>query len=234
MTSDNLITAFHAKYYAYLLTRRHAANDVNRLSQSLFDASVDLNPHQIEAALFALRSPLSKGVLLADEVGLGKTIEAGIVLCQYWSERRRRLLVTVDSAGAYEERTIDLIETFNYLLGLRVKHIDIQLDEGFALVTGKLPTGEKTLIFWRDCEKIDYDFLWQEQDLLGKERAKSVLGKLDFNPRDTEFEVIYINGDHNIPDKFTPTEADGGITKTLKIRQIEPEFLSKMFATETV
>jgi SNF2 family DNA or RNA helicase len=87
------ITAFHAKYYAYLLTKRHAANDVNRLSQSLFDASVDLNPHQIEAALFALRSPLSKGVLLADEVGLGKTIEAGIVICQYWSERRRRLLI---------------------------------------------------------------------------------------------------------------------------------------------
>jgi SNF2 family DNA or RNA helicase len=60
---------------------------------SLFDATVELNPHQIEAALFAFRSPLSKGVLLADEVGLGKTIEAGLVLCQYWSERRRRLIV---------------------------------------------------------------------------------------------------------------------------------------------
>lgn len=60
---------------------------------SLFDAAVDLNPHQIEAALFALQSPLSKGVVLADEVGQGKTIEAGIVLCQFWAERRRRLLV---------------------------------------------------------------------------------------------------------------------------------------------
>ena len=60
---------------------------------SLFDAAVDLNPHQIEAALFALQSPLSKGVILADEVGLGKTIEAGIVLCQFWAERKRRLLV---------------------------------------------------------------------------------------------------------------------------------------------
>lgn len=49
---------------------------------SLFDASVDLNPHQIDAALFALKSPISNGVLLADEVGLGKTIEDGIVLCQ--------------------------------------------------------------------------------------------------------------------------------------------------------
>ncbi|OSZ33491.1 ATP-dependent helicase [Alcaligenes faecalis] len=88
-----MITAYHAKYYAHELTRRHAADDVDRLSQSLFDASVDLNPHQIEAALFALRNPLQEGVLLADEVGLGKTIEAALVVCQYWAERRRRLLV---------------------------------------------------------------------------------------------------------------------------------------------
>jgi hypothetical protein len=88
-----LITAYHAKYYAHELTRRHAADGIDRLSQSLFDASVDLNPHQIEAALFALRNPLQEGVLLADEVGLGKTIEAALVVCQYWAERRRRLLV---------------------------------------------------------------------------------------------------------------------------------------------
>jgi len=70
-----LDTPFHAKYFAYELTRQGGAG-VERLSRSLFDASVDLNPHQIESALFAVRSPLSKGVLLADEVGLGKTIEA--------------------------------------------------------------------------------------------------------------------------------------------------------------
>lgn len=88
-----MISAYHAKYYAHELIRRHAADGVDRLSQSLFDASVDLNPHQIEAALFALRNPLQEGVLLADEVGLGKTIEAALVVCQYWAERRRRLLV---------------------------------------------------------------------------------------------------------------------------------------------
>ena len=88
-----MISAYHAKYYAHELTRRHAADGVDRLSQSLFDASVDLNPHQIEAALFALRNPLQEGVLLADEVGLGKTIEAALVVCQYWAERRRQLLV---------------------------------------------------------------------------------------------------------------------------------------------
>jgi len=107
-----MITSFHAKYFAHELTRRHGANDVGRLSQSLFDASVDLNPHQIEAALFALKSPLSKGVLLADEVGLGKTIEAGIVLCQYWSERRRRLLV-ICPASLRKQWAMEMEEKFN-------------------------------------------------------------------------------------------------------------------------
>lgn len=90
--SSITVTAYHAKFYAHELTRR-AVTGLDRLSMSLFDAAVDLNPHQIEAALFALESPLSKGVLLADEVGLGKTIEAGIVLCQFWAERKRRLIV---------------------------------------------------------------------------------------------------------------------------------------------
>ena len=88
-----MITTHHAKYFAWELTRRRRGGDLDRISQSLFDASVDLNPHQIDAALFALQNPLTKGVLLADEVGLGKTIEAALALCQYWAERRRRLLV---------------------------------------------------------------------------------------------------------------------------------------------
>ena len=79
---------------------------------SLFDASVDLNPHQIEAAMFALQSPLSEGVILADEVELGKTIEAGIVLCQRWAERRRRLLV-VCPASIRKQWATELIEKFN-------------------------------------------------------------------------------------------------------------------------
>lgn len=63
------------------------------MATALVDAQVDLNPHQIDAALIAFRSPLSKGALLADEVGLGKTIEAGLVLSQKWAERKRRVLV---------------------------------------------------------------------------------------------------------------------------------------------
>lgn len=87
------MTPYHARYFAHELTRQRRPGSGDRLSLALFDACVDLNPHQIDAAAFALRNPLSKGVLLADEVGLGKTIEAGLVLCRNWAERKRRLLV---------------------------------------------------------------------------------------------------------------------------------------------
>lgn len=105
------LTPHHAKYFAHDLTRR-ATSGMDRLSMSLFDAAVDLNPHQIEAALFALQSPLSKGVILADEVGLGKTIEAGIVLCQFWAERKRRLLV-ICPASLRKQWALELEEKFN-------------------------------------------------------------------------------------------------------------------------
>src|SRR3954463_10500655 len=88
-----MATPYHAKYLAFELTKRLPAEKAEKLSQSLANATVDLNPHQLEAALFAFRSPLSRGVILADEVGLGKTIEAGLVISQLWAERKRRVLV---------------------------------------------------------------------------------------------------------------------------------------------
>ena len=133
-----------------------------------------------------------------------------------------KLKVAVDSAGAYEERHIDMVETFNYLIGLRVRHIDMQLDQGFVSVIGSLPTGEKTLVLWRDVNQVDYAAL------------NKLCDKLAINPADNEFDIVYINGDHNIPSVFTATEADGGITKKLALRQIEPEFLTRMFAVDNV
>jgi len=82
-------------FFAHQLTRQAAADSMDRMAGALLDAQVDLNPHQIDAALFASSNPLSKGVILADEVGLGKTIEAGLLIAQRWAERRRRLLVIV-------------------------------------------------------------------------------------------------------------------------------------------
>jgi ERCC4-related helicase len=106
-----MTTPYHAKYFAHELTRQGGVG-IERLSRSLFDACVDLNPHQIESALFAMRSPISKGVLLADEVGLGKTIEAGIVLCQYWAEKKRRILV-ICPASLRKQWALELEEKFN-------------------------------------------------------------------------------------------------------------------------
>ena len=88
-----MITRFHAKYYASLLSRHAVGGDIDSLSQSLLSSTVDINPHQIDAALFAFKSPFNKGVVLADEVGLGKTIEAGLVLCQYWSMGKKKIII---------------------------------------------------------------------------------------------------------------------------------------------
>jgi adenine-specific DNA-methyltransferase len=92
------LTDYHAKYYAHELTKRCSSDSLEKLAASLSDAQVDLNPHQVDAALFAFRSPLSRGAILADEVGLGKTIEAGIVLSQIWAERKRKILIIVPSS----------------------------------------------------------------------------------------------------------------------------------------
>ncbi len=88
-----MTTDYHAKLFAHELRRRHSVSDSEKLAGALLDAQVDLNPHQVEAALFAFKSPLSKGAILADEVGLGKTIEAGLVLAQKWTEGKRNILI---------------------------------------------------------------------------------------------------------------------------------------------
>jgi|GEM_PF-21815 len=90
---EKAITDYHAKYFSHELSRRHSASDSEKIATALFDAQVDLNPHQVSAALFAFKSPLSKGAILADEVGLGKTIEGGLVLSQKWAEGKRRILI---------------------------------------------------------------------------------------------------------------------------------------------
>jgi adenine-specific DNA-methyltransferase len=130
------------------------------------------------------------------------------------------LNIAVDSAGAFEPRKVDLVETFNYLIGLRVKQIDAQPARGFVTVTGSLPSGETCLVLWRDCEKLDYEGITKLCD------------RLAINPADNEYDVVYINGDHNIPTVLTQTAEEGGTTRVLKLRQIEPEFLERMFSTE--
>ncbi|MBL5980456.1 DEAD/DEAH box helicase [Comamonas sp. NyZ500] len=90
-----LLAPHQSLYHAWQLTKRTSGDNIESLASTLVDSQVDLNPHQVEAALFACANPLSHGVILADEVGLGKTIEAGLVISQRWAERRRRILIIV-------------------------------------------------------------------------------------------------------------------------------------------
>ena len=131
-----------------------------------------------------------------------------------------KLRVAVDSAGAAEERPVDLVETFNYLIGLTVKTIDLDSERGFAMVRGILPDHQTALILWRDCDKLDYEGLLK------------LCEKLAINPADSEHDVVYVNGDHTIPTVATADDAVGGETKVLKLRQIEPAFLDAMFSTD--
>lgn len=105
------LTDHQAKLFALELLRRHPVGETARIGSALMDAQVDLNPHQVDAALFAFRSPFSKGVILADEVGLGKTIEAGLVMTQRWAEGRRRVLV-VAPASLRKQWVQELAEKF--------------------------------------------------------------------------------------------------------------------------
>ena len=125
------------------------------------------------------------------------------------------LNIATSSVGVYHAQKIDLVETFNYLIGLRVEQVnDERKKRGIVTVLGKLPSGEKTLIIWRDVNCVGY------------EELNRYLESRDINPQDSEFDVVYINGDHNIPTVFADSD---DVVKTLKVRSIEAEFLERMF-----
>ena len=91
-------TPQQARYFAEEIKLKRSESTIDGLASAMSGVKVDLNPHQVDAALFAMKSPLSNGALLADEVGLGKTIEGGLVLAQYWSERKRHILLIVPAS----------------------------------------------------------------------------------------------------------------------------------------
>ncbi len=101
-----------AKYWALEVLSSNNQNDMNSISGSLGTSKIDLNPHQIEAALFALKSPVSQGVILADEVGLGKTIEAGIVISEYFSRGSDKIIVVAPASLCQQWQT-ELQEKFD-------------------------------------------------------------------------------------------------------------------------
>lgn len=106
-----MISPIQQFYYAWDISHKKSVSDESRFTGVLSEARVDLNPHQVEAALFAFKSPLSKGAILADEVGLGKTIEAGIILSEMWAENKRNIIIIVP-ASLRNQWNIELMEKF--------------------------------------------------------------------------------------------------------------------------
>lgn len=106
-----MISPIQQLYYAWDISHKKSVSDESRFTGVLSEAKVDLNPHQVEAALFAFKSPFSKGAILADEVGLGKTIEAGIILSEMWAENKRNIIIIVP-ASLRNQWNIELMEKF--------------------------------------------------------------------------------------------------------------------------
>jgi adenine-specific DNA-methyltransferase len=122
-----------------------------------------------------------------------------------------KLNIATGAVGESKPTNVDLVETFNYLIGLQVK--TMQTIRGYKVVTGLTPAGERALIIWRDLtEKSNADL-------------EEFFRKQDYNPRDMEFDLIYINGDNNLENLRRPDE-------TWKVRLIEDEFMRLMFDTE--
>ena len=131
------------------------------------------------------------------------------------------LKIAYESSGAAKPQKIDLVETFNYLIGLKVDSYVRRIDKGYCYLDGILPSGEHALVFWRDCDKLDAKSLNDELEKLGVDAAA----------KKATFDVIYVNGDHAVQNgKIKPAEG----AAQLKVRQIETEFLEKMFACEEV
>jgi len=112
------------------------------------------------------------------------------------------------SVGATKPTTVDLVETFNYLIGLTVKTMD--RIRGFKIVTGNNPKGESVLVVWRNVKEKDNAAL------------EEFLDKQGYNPRDTEFNHIYVNGDHTLEDPQS------------KVKMTEIEFKRLMFDVQDV
>lgn len=177
--------------------------------------NLELNRSPAQNDLFADLTPAQQDDYLMHYMLNIESKESLLNVADFANPFDYQLKITADSAGAYTVQNIDLIDTFNYLIGLKVRNIDYQLKQGYVQVVGHLRTGEFVTVFWRDCDRLGYDKLNQ------------LLDTLSINPNDKEYRYIYVNGDHNINSKLSKKD-DG--SSELKVRSIEQVFLERMFA----
>lgn len=183
-------TPYHAKYWAQYLRLAHPSDNVQALSRSIGNARVDLNPHQVDAALFALRSPYSKGVLLADEVGLGKTIEASLILAQKWAERRRKILLIVP-ATLRKQWQLELEEKF-FLPSviLEARAANLLAKKG---ITNPFDVGDRIVI-------ASYQFVYTKRNLV----------------RQVDWDLVVIDEAHRLRSIYKGTKTAEGIVDAIR------------------
>ena len=101
---------FNLRMLAEDLVRVRRPDERERYAASQRQARIDPNPHQIDAVIFALRRLREGGCILADEVGLGKTIEAGLVIAQSRAEGAQRVLLVVPKSliGQWQNELLNL------------------------------------------------------------------------------------------------------------------------------
>ena len=112
------------------------------------------------------------------------------------------------------ETPVDMVETFNYLIGLNVETESWHQNGNICVVEGITHVGnEKTLVIWRNCDQVD------------NEALNAFFSKQDFNTLDMEFDTIYVNGDNTLPNMKCDDEH-------WKVIMIEQEFKARMFEEE--
>lgn len=149
---------FIRRYLAEKITSQKMAGNINRLSSVLAKSTIDLNPHQVHAALYAFNSPLSRGAILADEVGLGKTIEAGIIIAQLWAEGKKRILIACP-ASLRKQWQDELLTKFG---------LESEVWDGPSFVE-KVSGGEKTPLTYEGIFIVSYQFVYSHLQLVQKQ-----------------------------------------------------------------
>lgn len=158
------MSVFLQRYLAEKISLQKMAGSLSRLSSVLAKSTIDLNPYQIHAALYAFNSPLSRGAILADEVGLGKTIEAGIIISQLWAEGKRRILI-ITPASLRKQWQDELLSKFG---------IESEVWDGPSF-NGQVSNGDKTPFTYDGVFIVSYHFVYTHLGLIGKQPWNAVI-----------------------------------------------------------
>ncbi len=152
------MSIFLKRYLAEKISLQKMAGSTSRLSSVLAKSTIDLNPHQIYAALYAFNSPLARGAILADEVGLGKTIEAGLVAAQLWAEGKRKILI-LSPASLRKQWQDELLTKFG---------LESEVWDGPSF-NKKVKSGEAAPLTYDGIFITSYQFIYSHLELVKKQ-----------------------------------------------------------------